>query len=108
MAVGTTGIASNLLNLGRTFHSRFKAPLNPNEDSVLAIDAQSNLADLIRKTKIIVIDEAPMLHKYQLEAMNRTLIDIMDVEKPFGGKILILSGDFRQTLPVIPVLHLQL
>ena len=26
----------------------------------------------------------------------------MDNGNPFGGKILILSGDFRQTLPVIP------
>ena len=43
-----------------------------------------------------------MLHKWLLEAMDRTLIDIMDVEEPFGGKILVLSGDFRQTLPVIP------
>ena len=102
LATGTTGIASNLLHLGRTFHNRFKAPLSPHEDSVLAIDAQSNLADLIRKAKIIVIDEAPMLHKYLLEAMDRTLRDIMDNGNPFGGKILILSGDFRQTLPVIP------
>ena len=102
LALGTTGIASNLLHLGRTFHSRLKAPLSPNENSVLAIDAQSNLADLIRKAKVIVIDEAPMLHKWLLEAMDRTLIDIMDVEEPFGGKILVLSGDFRQTLPVIP------
>ena len=102
LAAGTTGIASNLLHLGRTFHSRFKAPLSPNENSVLSIDAQSHLADLIRKAKIIVIDEAPMLHKYHLEALDRTLRDIIELEEPFGGKILILSGDFRQTLPVIP------
>ena len=102
LATGTTGIAANLLHLGRTFHSRFKAPLSPHEDSVLSIDAQSTLADLIRKAKVIVIDEAPMLHKFHLEAMDRTLMDIMDLEKPFGGKIVVLSGDFRQTLPVIP------
>ena len=102
LAVGTTGIAANLLHLGRTFHSRFKAPLSPNETSVLSIDAQSQLANLIREAKIIVIDEAPMLHKYLMEAMDRTLTDIMGIDEPFGGKTLILSGDFRQTLPVIP------
>ena len=58
LATGTTGVASNLLYLGKTFHSRFKAPLSPHEDSVLAIDVQSNLADLIRKARIIVIDAA--------------------------------------------------
>ena len=102
LATGTTGNAANLLHLGRTFHSRFKAPLSPNEHSVLAIDAQSKLADLIKKAKIIVIDEAPMMHRYLLEAMDRTLMDIVNDDAPFGGKILILAGDFRQTLPVIP------
>ena len=101
LAVGTTGIAANLLHLGRTFHSRFKAPLDPNEDSLLSINVQSSLADLIRMSKIIVLDEAPMLHKYQLEALDRSLQDIEGNENPFGGKILVLSGDFRQTLAVI-------
>ena len=41
LAVGATGIAANLLQLGRTFHSRFKAPLNLNIDSLCNIDARS-------------------------------------------------------------------
>ena len=102
LAVGTTGIAANLLHLGRTFHSRFKAPLDPKEDSVLSINSQSKLADLLRMAKIIVLDEAPMLHRYLLEALDRTLRDITENDKPFGGKVLILSGDFRQTLTVLP------
>ena len=102
LAVGTTGKAANLLQLGRTFHSRFKAPLSPQEDSFLSINKQSTLAELIRRAKIIVMDEAPMLHRYQLEALDRSLQDLMDRNTPFGGKILILSGDFRQCLPVIP------
>ena len=102
LATGTTGKAATLLTLGRTFHSRFRAPLDPQEDSLLAINVQSTLADLIRRAKLIVIDEAPMLHRYQIEALDRTLQDLMNNHKPFGGKVLILSGDFRQCLPVIP------
>ena len=102
LAVGTTGKAANLLHLGRTFHSRFKAGLSPNSESVCNIDAKSTLADLIRMSKVIIIDEAPMLDRFQLEALDRTLRDITNNENPFGGKILILSGDFRQTLPIIP------
>ena len=101
LATGTTGIASNLLHLGRTFHSRFNAPLSPNEESVCRINAKSNLADLIRMAKIIIVDEASMLNKHLLEALDRTLQDIMDKEVPFGGKTIILSGDFRQCLPVV-------
>ena len=38
-----------------------------------------------------------------LEALDRTLRDIMrKPDRPFGNKILILAGDFRQCLPVVP------
>ena len=43
-----------------------------------------------------------MNHRYQLEALDRTLRDLTDQDLPFGGKIIVLSGDFRQCLPVIP------
>ena len=37
-----------------------------------------------------------------MEALYRTLRDIMNNTKPFGGKILICAGDFRQNFAVIP------
>ena len=80
-----------------------KAPLTPSEDSTLAISGQSQLANLIRMSKLLLIDEATMLDRYQLEALDRTLRDLMNQpDIPFGGKILILAGDFRQCLPVVP------
>ena len=103
LAMATTGIAANLLELGRTFHSRLKAPLTPAEDSMLGISNQSSLAKLVRMAKLMMIDEATMLDSLMLEAMDRTLRDIMDKPKElFGGKILVLAGDFRQCLPVVP------
>jgi ATP-dependent DNA helicase PIF1 len=51
--------------------------------------------------KVIVWDEAPMAHKFQMEAMDRTLRDITGSDIPFGGKVTVLSGDFRQCLAVI-------
>ena len=51
--------------------------------------------------KILIVDEASMLHRHLLEALDRTLKDIMNNDDPFGGKTLILSGDFRQCLPVV-------
>ena len=103
LAMATTGIAANLLKMGRTFHSRMKAPLDPDKDSTLRISAQSNLAELMRMSKLFLIDEATMLDCYNLEAMDRTLRDILHKpDIPFGGKIVILSGDFKQCLPVVP------
>ena len=102
LAMATTGIAANLLLLGRTFHSRLKAPLTPTEDSMFNIPGQSTLTKLLKQAKILLIDEATMLHRYQLEAMDRTLRDVLGDERPFGGKVLVLTGDFRQTLTVVP------
>ena len=57
----------------------------------------------VRMSKLLLIDEATMLDKLQLEALERTLRDTMcQPEKPFGGKIIVLAGDFRQCLPVVP------
>ncbi|XP_074097638.1 uncharacterized protein LOC141526503 [Cotesia typhae] len=41
-----------------------------------------------------------MLPRYALEIANRTLQDIMNNDIPFGGKIMIMGGGFRQLLPV--------
>ena len=34
--------------------------------------------------------------------VDRTLQDIRDDKRPFGGITVVLGGDFRQILPVIP------
>ena len=47
LAMATTGIAAQLLHLGRTFHSRMKAPLQPDDQSTLSINSQSPLAKMI-------------------------------------------------------------
>ncbi|UYV80245.1 hypothetical protein LAZ67_18002138, partial [Cordylochernes scorpioides] len=36
-----------------------------------------------------------------LEALDRTLQDIRDDPQPMGGLVVLLAGDFRQTLPVV-------
>ncbi|XP_022152307.1 ATP-dependent DNA helicase PIF1-like [Momordica charantia] len=43
-----------------------------------------------------------MAKKTTIEAVDRTFRDIMDSTEPFGGKIVVFGGDFRQVLPVVP------
>ncbi|KAM0064559.1 putative DNA helicase [Helianthus debilis subsp. tardiflorus] len=106
--VASSGIASLLLTRGRTAHSRFLIPLNLNEDSICHINPDSDVADLLKKTKLIIWDEAPMVHKHGFEALDRTLKDILasdttnNSELPFGGIVIVFGGDFRQILPVVP------
>lgn len=42
-----------------------------------------------------------MVHRHAFEAFDRTLRDLTENDVPFGGKIVILGGDFRQVLPVV-------
>ena len=102
LATATTGKAAMHLLKGRTFHSRFKAPLILDEDCRLRIPLGTELAKLVEMARLIVIDEATMLNNMLLEALDVCLRDIMNTDVPFGGKVLVLCGDFRQTLPVIP------
>ena len=74
--VASSGIAALLLDGGRTAHSRFAIPINVIDDSMCSISADSDLADLIRDTKLIIWDEAPMVNRLCFEAFDRTLRDI--------------------------------
>jgi len=42
-----------------------------------------------------------MTNKYCLEALDRTLKDVLDCDAPFGGKVMIMGGYFRQIILVI-------
>lgn len=101
VTVASSGIASLLLVGGRTAHSTFCIPLDVMENSVCVFSKQSIQAELFRQTKLIIWDEVPMQHKHCVEAVDRTLRDICNCEKPFGGITVVLGGDFRQILPVI-------
>ncbi|XP_039689765.1 ATP-dependent DNA helicase PIF1-like [Medicago truncatula] len=102
LTVATSGIASLLLPGGRTAHSKFKIPVPAFENSSCNIDGTSELAQLLKMTKLIIWDEAPMAHRFCFEALDRTLRDIMSSDKIFGGKVVVFGGDCRQILPVIP------
>jgi hypothetical protein len=100
----TSGIAATLLYLGRTAHNRFKLPFHPQKDSFCNIKKQSDLAKFLSRIDLGIIDEGPMLNKLCYEALDRSMKDLVpeeDKEKKFGGKNILVSGDFRQLLPVI-------
>ncbi|CAN1310136.1 ATP-dependent DNA helicase PIF1 [Linum perenne] len=108
LVVASSGIAATLLPDGVTAHSRFKIPLEIDNLSTCTIKKGSDVAELLKSATLIVWDEAPMIHKLSFEAVDRTMCDIMNMPLsgenyvPFGGKVVLLGGDFRQTLPVVP------
>ncbi|UYV76088.1 hypothetical protein LAZ67_13002495 [Cordylochernes scorpioides] len=103
IAVASSGIAATLLAGGRTAHSVLKLPLTfaEGQTAVCNIRKNSDKASLLRSCKLLVWDECTMAHKIALEALDRTLQDIRDDPQPMGGLVVLLAGDFRQTLPVV-------
>uniref|UniRef100_A0A8C5PIX9 ATP-dependent DNA helicase n=1 Tax=Leptobrachium leishanense TaxID=445787 RepID=A0A8C5PIX9_9ANUR len=101
LAVASTGIAANLLEGGRTYHSQFKLPVPLLDTSTSSMRQTSNDATVLRKTKIIIWDESTMAPSNALRCVDKLLQELMKNNKPFGGKTIILGGDFRQTLPVV-------
>jgi len=101
LAIASSGIASLLLPGGKTPHSVFKIPLQPDKTSVCFFDKRSEHAELIQETTIIIWDEASMMNWLAFEAVNYHLKDICDNENAFRGKLVVLGGDFRQILPVV-------
>lgn len=106
--VASSGFGALLLPGGRTAHSRFKLPLTMSDVSMCTIHRSSMLATLIAKTDLIIWYEAPMAHRQAFETLDRSLRDLLSpanqdaFNRPFGGKTVLLGGDFRQILPVVP------
>ena len=77
----------------------FKIPINLIEATYCSFSKHSELADLIRQTSLIIWDEARMSHRWVIETVDHTLRDQKNMS--FGGKLIVLGGDFRQILPVV-------
>lgn len=60
------------------------------------------------ETALLIIDEVTMVEANMLMMIDRTLrkrirgTEEQPHSKPFGGLTVVVSGDWRQTLPVIP------
>jgi hypothetical protein len=103
------GIAALLLEGGCTAHSRFKIPVaGLYGSSACYVPLNSPQLALIRAAHLIVWDKAPMTHKHVFEAVNCTFQHVMGAIDPalkdmfFGGKVVVMGGDFRHILPVVP------
>jgi hypothetical protein len=101
VAVAWTGIAATLLKGGRTCHSRFRLPVPIVENSTSGVKPNSSEGGALRSAKVIILDEGPMAPSMALNVIHRTMCDITNDNRPFGGKVVVIGGDFRQCLPVV-------
>ena len=97
-----TGIAASIIKGGLTLHNVFKLPVPLSETSLSDTDYQSAHAEWLRNCELLIIDEASMVPSLVLTIIDRLMRDIKQKSLPFGGIVVLFSGDFRQTLPVVP------
>ncbi|GBP14912.1 hypothetical protein EVAR_75487_1 [Eumeta japonica] len=57
---------------------------------------------MLHQYKLLVWDECTMSHKKAIEALDRTIKDIKGNRHIMGGMVVLLAGNFRQTLPLSP------
>jgi len=103
LAHAMLGIAALLLPGGRTTHSRYKLPVPlPLQDASCGIKPTSPAGRLLYRASVSIWDEAPNAPLAAIEAVDRFYRDLTGVhDRPFGGKPIILGGDFRQIPPVL-------
>lgn len=101
LCVTSSSIASLLLPGGRISHSRFKISLNIHENSSCCVSKNSELADLLRETTLLIWDKVPMQYRYCFQSVDKLLKDVRSDKRLFGGLPVVLGGDFAQILPVV-------
>lgn len=97
----STGIAATHMS-GTTIHSwagiGIKDELSERDLSNLA--RKQFLADRLKETAVLIIDEISMLHAKQLNLVNEVLKHVRKKDAPFGGIQVVVAGDFFQLPPI--------
>jgi hypothetical protein len=94
----SSALAASLLGYSRTAHALFKIPINLDENSTCK--PNSTYKAWLRSISMFIWDEISMAHRWAIDAVDRLLRDIHEIDKPFGGVSVLLSGDLRQLLPI--------
>ena len=82
--------------------------MDPELERGLKINIKSKLANYLFQTELIVMDEETQLHKNYMEDLHEKLKDLKGNNSAFEGISIILSGDFKQTLPIVVIKSHQL
>ena len=97
-------MASILLRHGVTSHKGFFIPRAVREKDPSRLSSHADQAKRLKNAPFVIVDEVTMMHKDAFSYIDKTLRSIADGEQkklPFGGKVVLISGDWKQLLPVV-------
>ena len=97
----STGIAATHMN-GTTIHSWSGIGIKDelSERDLTNLSRKQFLADRLKDTAVLIIDEISMLHAKQLNLVNQVLKHVRKNDKAFGGIQVVVAGDFFQLPPI--------
>jgi len=97
----STGIAATHMN-GMTIHAWAGIGVRTSltQSDLVFMSTKKYMRDKMEMAKVLIIDEISMLHRVQLDMVNKVLKFFKQNNRPFGGIQVILSGDFFQLPPV--------
>ena len=97
----STGIAATHMN-GTTIHSWSGIGIKDelSDRDLTNLSRKQFLADRLKDTAVLVIDEISMLHAKQLNLVNQVLKHVRKNDKAFGGIQVVVAGDFFQLPPI--------
>lgn len=97
----STGIAATHMS-GTTIHSWSGIGIKDelSERDLTTLSRKQFLADRLKDTAVLIIDEISMLHAKQLNAVNEVLKHVRKSQLAFGGIQVVVAGDFFQLPPI--------
>ncbi|MGM8890001.1 AAA family ATPase [Psychrobacter sp. 1Y1] len=97
----STGIAATHMN-GTTIHSWSGIGIKDelSDRDLTNLSRKQFLADRLKDTAVLVIDEISMLHAKQLNLVSQVLKHVRKNNKAFGGIQVVVAGDFFQLPPI--------
>ena len=95
----TTGLAATHLN-GTTLHAWSGIGVHDELPQQFFQRMSKQRRDLISKADILIIDEISMLHDFRLDMIESVTRTVREIDEPFGGLQVVMSGDFYQLPPV--------
>ena len=99
VTVAASALAAMLLVGGSTAHSGLHIPIPANEYTICSLSLEDRR--VVRAASVIIYDECSMVHRDIADTVDRSLRDVMNDQRPFGGKTVVFMGDFKQLLPVV-------
>lgn len=99
VCVAASALAASLLEGGHTAHHTLHIPIPANDASYCSFTASER--QVIMTADLLIWDEASMISQHVADTVDRSLQDMLNNTRPFGGKTIMFTGDFKQLLPVV-------